>query len=343
MTRAIGMCSGGLDSLLALRVVQEMGIEAIALHCVIGFEAPALRRRIAEFDSHLQIPAEVERIAVQHELLDLRLEFLHVLARPVHGFGANLNPCIDCKILMLSRAKARMQQLDAAFVFTGEVLDQRPMSQRRQTLELIARESGLGDRLVRPLCGVHLPPTWPEQTGVLRRDQLMDLHGRGRTSQMELAAKLGVQAYPTPAGGCLLTDPGYARRARDLRERRPGKVLLIDDPLLLLLGRHMALPGAARAIIGRNEIENTAIEHFVSYGVLLTAEETPGPTTLVEDTPKDTDLEAAAQLTAWYGKGRSLARVMVRCRAPDGSMTRLEVSPAQPSGATMLNATAAER
>ena len=141
MTRAIGMCSGGLDSLLAIRVVQEMGIEAIALHCVIGFEALPLRRRIAEFDSRLHLPAEVERIAVQHELLDLRLEFLQVLARPVHGFGANLNPCIDCKILMLSRAQALMQQMDAAFVFTGEVLDQRPMSQRRQTLELIAERA----------------------------------------------------------------------------------------------------------------------------------------------------------------------------------------------------------
>jgi tRNA-specific 2-thiouridylase len=337
MTCALGMCSGGLDSLLAIRVVQEMGIEVRALYCAIGFEAYALRHRMTDFTSQPQTPVGLDRIDVQREVLDLREEFLRVLARPTHGFGANLNPCIDCKILMLSHAKKRMQYLGAAFVFTGEVLDQRPMSQRRQTLELIDRESGLGDRLVRPLCGAHLPPTAPERAGLLRRDQLLNFHGRGRTRQMELAVKLGVAVYPTPAGGCLLTDPGYALRARDLRERRPGKLLRIDDPLLLLVGRHVVLPGDARAVIGRNEIENSTIEHFASYGVLLDVEGPPGSTALLEGTPSGIDLEAAAELTAWYGKARSLPRATVRCRTADGSTTRIEVTPKQPTGVRMLN------
>jgi tRNA-specific 2-thiouridylase len=337
MTHALGLCSGGLDSLLAIRVVQEMGIEVTALNCVIGFEAPALRQRKENFDSQPQAPAGLALINVQNEVLDLRAEFLQVLARPIHGFGVNLNPCIDCKILMLSRAKTRMQQLKAAFVFTGEVLDQRPMSQRRQILEVIAKESGLGDYLVRPLSGVHFPPTWPERAGLLRREQLLDLHGRGRTRQMELAAKFDVRSYPTPAGGCLLTDPGYTLRARDLRDRRPSKLLRLDDPLLLLIGRHYVLPKESKAVISRNETENNTIERFAHYGMLLDTEAFPGPTTLVEDALSSSDLEAAAQLTAWYGKGRSQARVKVRCRASDSSSSIIEVAPLQPSGARMLN------
>ena len=337
MTRALGMCSGGLDSLLAIRVVQEMGIEVTALHCVIGFETVALRRRMTDFYAPLQPPAELADINVTREILDLRAEFLQVLSNPIHGFGANLNPCIDCKILMLSRSKLLMQQRGAAFIFTGEVINQRPMSQRRPVLELIAHKSGCGDLLVRPLCGAHLPPTAPETAGLFRRDQLLDFHGRGRTRQMALAAQLGVHAYPTPAGGCLLTDPGYALRTRDLRERRPNKMLRLDDPLLLLVGRHFILPGESKAVIGRNEIENNTIEHFLSYGMLLTVEDFPGPTTVVEGLPSNTDLDAAAKLTAWYGKGRTQARVTVRCRATDGSSTFYTVTPAEPSGVRMLN------
>lgn len=329
--KAIGIVSGGLDSLLATRLVMEMGFEVLALHFVIGFEPTHLRGTEA-----LSLPEAIVRTGAKCELVDVRQEFAKVLANPSHGYGANLNPCIDCKIYMLSRAKEKMKELSAAFVFTGEVLGQRPMSQRMQALQLIARESGLGEYLVRPLCGGLLPPTAPEKQGIIRRDQLQSIQGRSRTAQMALAEELGVADYPTPAGGCLLTDPSFANRAADLMKRRPGKILRIDDPRLLLVGRHIVLPQGGKAVIGRKEEENDIIENFSSLGPILAAEDVPGPSTLVEGSPSPDDLDAAARLTARYGKGKSMDTVTIRVTKPDGDVVFLSVPPNPPTDCRIL-------
>ena len=321
---AIGIVSGGLDSLLATRLVMEMGFDVLTLHFVIGFE-PAHLRRGTEV---LSVPEAILRTGADCELVDVRQEFAKVLAQPRHGYGANLNPCIDCKIYM--------EELSAAFVFTGEVLGQRPMSQRIQPMQLIAKESGLAEFLVRPLCGGLLPPTAPEKQGILRREQLGCIQGRSRKAQMDLAEKLGISDYPSPAGGCLLTDPSFAARAADLMKRRPGKILHLDDPRLLLVGRHIVLPHGGKAVIGRMEEENTVIESFSSLGPILVAEDVPGPSTLVEGTPTPEDLDAAARLTARYGKGKNLDQVAIKVTAPDGQVTQLSVPPDPPEGCQIL-------
>jgi tRNA U34 2-thiouridine synthase MnmA/TrmU len=327
--RAIGIVSGGLDSLLATRLVVELGFDVLALHFNVGFEP----RRGTEVAS---APKSILQTGAECEAVDIRKEFAEVLAQPKHGYGANLNPCIDCKILMLSRAKKKMEELSAAFVFSGEVLGQRPMSQRMQAMQLIAKESGLGDCLVRPLCGGLLPPTAPEKAGIIRRDQLERIQGRSRTAQMALAEKLGIFDYPTPAGGCLLTDPSFSTRAADLLKRRPGRVLRVDDPLLLQVGRHVILPQGGKAVIGRKEEENNVIESFSPLGPILEAEDVPGPSTLVEGSPTPKDLDAAARLTAQYGKGKTLVQVSIKVTTPNGQVTQLSVPPDPPKGCQIL-------
>jgi hypothetical protein len=329
--KAVGIVSGGLDSLLATRLVMEMGFDVLVLHCVIGFEPNHIRGTEV-----LSPPEAIVRTGANCELLDMREEFAKVLAQPRHGYGANLNPCIDCKIHMLSRAKKEMEKLSAGFVFTGEVLGQRPMSQRMQAMQLIARESGLGEYLVRPLCGGLLPPTAPEKQGIIKREQLECIQGRSRKEQMALAEKLGVSDYPTPAGGCLLTDPSFARRAEDLMKRRPDGVLHLNDPRLLLVGRHLVLPQGGKAVIGRKEEENQVIESYSSLGPILVAKDVPGPSTLVEGSPSPDDLHAAACLTARYGKGKFLENVTIKVTSPAGDVTLLSVPPDPPSDCRIL-------
>ena len=327
--KAIGIVSGGLDSLLATRLVMDMGFEVLALHFVMGFEPNRGTEVISK-------PQSILQLGVECEVVDIRREFLKILARPRHGYGANLNPCIDCKIYMLSRAREKMEALSAAFVFSGEVLGQRPMSQRMQALELIAKESGLEGNLVRPLCGGLLPPTTPEKQGILNREKLECIQGRSRTAQMALVEKLTVGDYPTPAGGCLLTDPSFAARTADLMNRRPGKILRIDDPRLLMVGRHIILPQGGKAVIGRREEENIVIESFSSLGPILVAEQFPGPSTLVEGTPTTEDLDAAARLTARYGKGKSLEKVTIKVTSPGKEIELLSIPPDPPSGCRIL-------
>jgi len=329
--KAVGIVSGGLDSLLATRLVMEMGFDVLALHFVIGFEPVHLRETKV-----LSLPETVVRAGTNCEIVDVRREFIEVLAQPRHGYGANLNPCIDCKLLMLRCAREKMEEISAAFVFTGEVLGQRPLSQRMQALQLIAKESGLGEHLVRPLSGGLLPPTYPEKQGLIRRDQLKCIQGRSRTAQMALAEKLGISGYPTPAGGCLLTDPSFAKRAADLMKRRPGKTLRLNDPRLLIVGRHIVLPQGGKAVIGRREEENDVVESFGSLGLILVAEDFPGPSTLLEGSPSPVDLDAAARLTARYGKGKSRKEVTVRITNSDGEVTLLSVPPDPPTGCQIL-------
>jgi tRNA-uridine 2-sulfurtransferase len=336
MTLALGLASGGLDSLLAIRLVQRMGLDVLALHFVVGFEAKQLHHEVENQNATLQAPDAIHQTGATVEVIDLRHSFFQILSHPPHGYGANLNPCVDCKILMLKRARELMDERKAVFVFTGEVIGQRPMSQRKDMLELISKESGLMDRLVRPLSGRLLAPTAPEREGIIRREQLESIHGRSRARQLELATALRIDEFPTPAGGCLLTDPNYASRARDLMGRREGGVFRIEDPLLLLVGRHVVLPHGSKAIIGRNQVENAVIERFGELGQLLRAEEAPGPTTLLENPCHPQDVQAAAQLTARYGKGRSLPEVTVLRESSGGQVDHLTVTPIVPEPCRFL-------
>ncbi|HOX43037.1 MAG TPA: hypothetical protein PK668_05545 [Myxococcota bacterium] len=333
---AVGIASGGLDSLLAVKVVQRLGFEVVALHFVIGFESAHLRGFIERPDEPARASPALLATGARVEVHDVRAGYLPLLADPPCGFGSQCNPCIDCHAFMLAQAGQRMRALGAAFVFSGEVLGQRPMSQNSQSLVRVAERSGLGDRLVRPLSGALLPPTAPEREGVLRRADLLDLSGRGRQRQQALAMELGVRDYPSPAGGCLLTDPQYCVRLRDLFARRPGRLLRVDDPLLLFVGRHLVLPSGAKVVIGRRDEENGVVARYAPRGLVFEAVEQNGPTAFLEGAPPDQDVLDVARLVARYGQGRGLPRVAIRVSAPDGSTRVLEVEPGTPEGCRVL-------
>ena len=255
---ALGLFSGGLDSILACRVIADQGVRVIALKFVTPF-----------FDSDLlacrdeYVAAMYQKYGLEVHLVDVSSGYLRLLENPAHGFGKHFNPCIDCKILMLTRARALMESYGASFLVTGEVLGQRPMSQRRDTLRVIERDSGCIDILLRPLCAKLMPPTRAEQEGLVDREQLYAFSGRSRRQQKLLAARLGITEYPTPAGGCMLTDLNLAPRIKHYYNGLfsfAEQERTVDDIKLLVIGRQFKLDDDVWFIVGRDEQENRQVE-----------------------------------------------------------------------------------
>jgi tRNA U34 2-thiouridine synthase MnmA/TrmU len=314
--KAVGLLSGGLDSTLAFRVMLEQGIEVVALHVRTGFSFVerdrALKRGSVE-------PSDAERAAatlgVSLEVVEVFDEYIPLVLHPRHGYGSGMNPCADCRIFLLRKAKAWMQDHGYHFVFTGEVVGQRPKSQMRPTLEIVERESGLEGYLLRPLSAKLLKPTVPEQRGWVNRDKLHGMSGRGRKAQIALAERFGITDYPQPSGGCCyLIDQTYSRRLRDFLEREGPEPLTRDQVQLLAVGRHVRLPSGCKVIVGRREQENDYLQASGVAGVLLTTVDHPGPTTLVPGRPTCGEIEQAAQITAGYSDGRDTPAVRVEVR-----------------------------
>ena len=279
-TTALGLFSGGLDSILACRVVAEQGVRVRALKFVTPFFDHDLLDREKEYQQEVK-----EKYGLDADLVDLSAGYIELLRNPSHGFGRNFNPCIDCKILLLRRAKELMQEYGASFLITGEVLGQRPMSQRRDTLNLIERNADCRDILLRPLSAGLMNPTLPEREGLVDRERLYTFSGRGRKQQIALARELGITDFPAPAGGCVLTDPNLAARIRRFYEGffLIGKEeITASDIQLLLLGRQFRLPGGHWLILGRNEQENKRLSELCGpEDWLLSMPERPGPTALL--------------------------------------------------------------
>lgn len=268
MARAIGLLSGGLDSMLAVRVLREQGVDVLAVAFTTPFFGSARAEKAAAL---LGVPVRVIDITDVH---------FEIVKNPRHGRGRNMNPCIDCHALMLRTAGRVLEAEGYDFLFTGEVLNERPMSQNRAALDIVAKESGYPDLILRPLSARLLRPTKPEGEGLVDRDRLLALHGRSRKSQMELARTYGIADYPSPAGGCLLTDPGYSRRLRELLDHDPDPAL--DDVRLLSLGRHFRLGPHTKLILGRNKLENDRLDALVTPGdATLFVVDVMGPTGLL--------------------------------------------------------------
>ncbi|MBN1165280.1 MAG: hypothetical protein JXB45_11920 [Candidatus Krumholzibacteriota bacterium] len=312
----IGMVSGGLDSLLAVLVLKRQGISIRGLHFTNGFHPGDFKRRIYEGATVVELAEERARkytatLGVPVEAVDISGEFLELLLNPVHGYGKHLNPCIDCRIFLLRKARERMEKERADFIFSGEVLGQRPMSQRLGAMKTVERESGLDGYLLRPLCAKHLPPTEPEKNGLVDRDRLLDLRGRSRKRQLELAREWGVGDYGQPAGGCALTDENYTRRLKDFIDPLGDKNLAPEDVLLLSVGRHFRLPSGVKCVVGRNEAENVYLERNWKDCWLAEPLEHPGPTVLIRDDPGQDDFKKAASLLVRYSDGRHLPAIRV--------------------------------
>jgi tRNA U34 2-thiouridine synthase MnmA/TrmU len=253
---------------------------------------------------------------------------MQMLRSPRYGYGKNMNPCIDCHTLMLKVAGRRMEQEGADFVFTGEVLGQRPMSQGKQSLWVVAKNAGYPDRILRPLSAALLPETEPERSGKVDRSRLCDIEGRGRKRQMEMALHYGIHSYPAPAGGCLLTDPGFAKRLCDLFESHPDH--RIRDIELLKVGRHFRLNASTKAIVGRNVRDNGTIEMLAEAGdALIRVDEFPGPTVIVPGGGDDETIRLAAAICARYSDAPRDREVVVNCLR-DAVMTTFPVTAATP-------------
>lgn len=271
--KALALVSGGLDSALALYLVKRQGIDLVAVHFP-SFFSPL---DASDPDS------PVQRIARQLEIPLLLKpkgrDFLEILKKPRFGYGKNFNPCLDCRIYTFIKARVLLEEVGASFLVTGEVAGQRPMSQRRDAMRLIDKKSGCEGIVLRPLSALVLPPTLPELSGIVDRQALLGVAGRGRKTQLALAQEIGLTGFASPAGGCLLTDKGFAARLRDLLTDRPNP---LDEELdLLRVGRHLRLRPGLKVIVGRNASENSRLQELGKRGTLFRLMDHPGPTVLV--------------------------------------------------------------
>ena len=319
--RALALISGGLDSQLAAKLISEQGIDVIGVNYRTGFTTENNSKLFTRIEEDLEI--EIRRPEVDET------EYMEMIKFPEHGYGSAMNPCIDCRALVLQEAKNYMKEISADFVVTGEVLGQRPMTQRKDSMDLIKRESGLGDRLLRPLSAKLLSPTLPEEEGWVNREQLLDIEGRSRKAQLELAEELSIQHYSQPAGGCLLTEEEFGHRVRELFDRRGREEVSATEIKLLKNGRHFRLNEGAKAIIGRNENENDKLSNFASDFWVLRVKDFPGPLTLVTEDASEEELLLAAKLTARYSQGRDEDRLAAVAEY-DGEFKLFQVEPLYP-------------
>jgi tRNA-uridine 2-sulfurtransferase len=309
--RALGLLSGGLDSTLAVRLLQEQGIEVGCVNFHTGFciqsHTGAIRnpKKGAEPARHDALHA-AGNLGVKLHMVDISEDYVRIVTNPKHGYGKNLNPCLDCKIFMVAKAWELKEKLGYDFIFTGEVMGQRPMSQRKDTFPVIDRDAGVKGWLLRPLSARYMPETEPEIRGWVDREKLKNFTGRSRKPQMALAKEYNLTDYPAPAGGCcFLTDENYSRKLQDLWQHRQTKDYSLEDIVLLKAGRHLRLGPDCKLIIGRDESENNFLSGFKAGRMTIRAKNLPGPFTLLEGNPGPEELAFACRIAARYGKGKN--------------------------------------
>ncbi|MEO0068104.1 MAG: tRNA 4-thiouridine(8) synthase ThiI [candidate division WOR-3 bacterium] len=305
MPKAVCMFSGGLDSILACRLILEQKVDVIALHFLNPFHP------FPKSSARYPVRKAAEQLGIPLKIIPLREEYIQMVKKPKYGYGAGMNPCVDCRIFTLKLAKRFMEQVGADFVFSGEVLGQRPLSQHLQAMKLIEKISGLEGRLLRPLSARLLEPTLPETEGVIDREKLLFLQGRSRKPQIALAEKYGIRDYPNPAGGCLLTDKTFSQRLKEAFGHNEETVRYIK---ILRIGRHFRLPSGKKAVVGRNERENRALYNLATKDdTILEPVDVAGPLVLVIKSDAIDDIETAARLCARYSDGKHLGQVQIRC------------------------------
>jgi tRNA-specific 2-thiouridylase len=333
--KAVALVSGGLDSMLAVRVVQEQGIHVEGLNFFTGFcvegHTHAIRKKDTAKPKRNNALWVAERLGVKLHFVDVVEDYRDLVLNPKYGYGAHLNPCLDCKIFMVRRALEWMKKNGFDFIVTGEVIGQRPKSQRKQTMPIVQRDSGAEDLLLRPLCARHLPLTRPEREGWIDRTRLLDFSGRSRKPQMTLAAKYGLDDYAQPAGGCcFLTDPQYSVKLTDLWSSRPDRTYDLDDIMLLKVGRHLRPSPRFKVIVAREEGEGRFLQGYRKRFVSIKTLSHGGHEALIDGTPTDSDIELAARLVARYGQGRDSESVLIEVRDLSGYTRELRVHPLTP-------------
>lgn len=291
MIKAIALLSGGLDSILAIKVMTTQGVEIEALHLSSVF--------YGSYKNDAPLRSTAGMLGVPLRISDISTELFEIIKMPKHGYGSNMNPCIDCHAFMFKKAGLYMKETGASFLVTGEVLGERPMSQRKDTLRVVEKDSGMEGLILRPLSAKLLEPTTPEKNGWVDRERLLAIEGRSRKPQIELARQLGIEKYPTPAGGCLLTDKGFSNRLRDLMRRKGD--FTVSDVELLLVGRHFRITEEARLAVGRDKGENNRLLKIAAEGdIFFYPIKTKGPIALGRGIFGAADIMAASGILARY-------------------------------------------
>jgi len=316
--KAIGLFSGGLDSCLAVKLMLEQGFDVVCL----SFDLWKFPNNIA---AEHPLREKAEALGARFKAVDLSFEFPAVLSSPRWHYGSSVNPCIDCKLLMLRKAAEEMRNENAVLVFTGEVLGQRPMTQNKPIMKVLERESGLQGRLLRPLCAKLFPPTIPETEKIVDREKLLDIQGRGRRRQMDLAKEYGLHDYPNPAGGCVLTEKEYGARFLDML-KYSGKPLDAEALEILKYGRHFRLSPDAKLVVGRDEKDNDRLEAFTEGRIVFRTVDNVGPLALLEGKPDRAEIETASRITARYSKDKNYDCVRIDI-IQDDNITQMTAEP----------------
>jgi len=292
--KVVALLSGGLDSQLAVKMMQKQGFDVSAV---------AIKTPFCDFDCGrgcgFEIRERADTLGVNLKTVYLGDEYIEMLKNPKHGFGSGMNPCIDCRAMMFDAAKKHMEEIGAEFIISGEVLGQRPMSQHGPALKTIEKESHLEGKILRPLSGALLPKTDPEKNGLIKREDLGMIRGRSRKAQLELAKEFAIEDPPNAGGGCLLTDPAFSLRAKDLFVHTETPT--INDIDMLKIGRHFRLNENTKLVVGRNNDENEMIKSLaLSDDILLEAKDHVGPTSILRGKNLDEHLQFAAEVTLRY-------------------------------------------
>ncbi|MCM8757986.1 MAG: tRNA 4-thiouridine(8) synthase ThiI [Candidatus Omnitrophica bacterium] len=289
MIKAVALISGGIDSILACKLILKQGIEVEGINFITLFS-----------DNNSSIISSLENsLGIKINIFEVSKDFLDIVKHPKYGYGSGVNPCLDCRIFMLKKAKKFMQEIGASFLITGEVLGERPFSQRKDCFKIVEREVGLEGLILRPLSAKFLEPTLVERKGWVNREELFSIKGRSRKPQLKLAELIGIKDFLQPAGGCLLTDPCFSKRMRDLMKYKPE--FSLNDIELLKLGRHFRFSPEAKLIVGRNKLENDKLlELAQKRDFIFKPEQVKGPIALGrEDFDKDI-IFLASQIVAYY-------------------------------------------
>lgn len=333
--KAVSLISGGLDSLLATKVIMEQGIYVEAINFFSGFFgdlpqdlAKSVHKRKK---SNLDLPSFdacwiAEKLGIKLNIVNVVEEYKQTFFYPKYGYGAHLNPCLDCKLFMVNQTIGWMRQNGFDFVISGEVIGQRPMSQRKDTMPIVAANAD--ERLLRPLCAKLLPPTLPEKEGWVKRELLYDFNGRSRKPQIELAKKFGFNDFPQPAGGCILTDKAFADRMRDFLQHGANKDYTFDDVVLLKLGRHLRPKNTFKLIIGHDEEENHFLrERYSNQYSYMQSQNFGGALVLIVGDLVDSDVEFVAKIAARFSQGKLAEHVEISYVKVNGDVMKLSVKP----------------
>ncbi len=330
--KAVALISGGLDSMLAAKAIIDQGIQVEGLNFFTGFciegHTQAIRKTSGNKVKRNNALWVAEQLGIKLHIIDIVEEYKDIVINPKYGYGSHLNPCLDCKIFMIGKAKTWMLENDFDFIITGEVVGQRPKSQRKSVMPIVEKESGIDDRLLRPLCAQQLAPTLPEREGWVDRERLYNFHGRNRKPQIQLADDFGFKEFAQPAGGCcFLTNEHYSKKLQDLWTTRGTREYELDDIILLKVGRHIRPKPNFKIIIGREESENHYLEGYGNQYIHLKPLSHKGPFALLDGELEAEDIYLAASIAARYCSALNDEKVDIQVKRSAEEPRTIQVKP----------------